>query len=219
MQASSSVTNDLSLANNQTPTPVVPLKKKSTLKKVRQGAFTVADGTIEVLKIIEGFDDPYGASKVATVVRILLETVVLVRANSKQLNYISERVAAVTPILQRISEAPASKLHVNAALTLFTNVVNACTTQAQKYSQQNYVIKLVQTGTNQEKFTQLNTRLTDAIGALTLALGTEATVMLEKQGTQNLLTTNEKELKEIEEEDKQDILKMNLRFLNRSSNF
>ncbi len=191
------------------------LPKKSTSKKIRETAFVVADTTISILKLIEEIDDPYGASKAATVVRILLETVVLARANAKQLSWLAQRVAAVTPILQRISEAPKSKLNVNAAMSLFTTVVTACNGQATKYAQKNFALKLIQTGTNKEKFAELNIKLTDAISALTLALGAEATVLLEQQGTKSLLTeTNEQVLKEIQEEDKQDIINNKADILN-----
>ncbi len=194
--------------NNQIPTtPNTNAPPKKTLaKQARQVGFTIAEGTIVVLKLVEQVNDPYGASKVATVVRIFLETVVLARANAKQLGYLSQRVAAVTPVLKRISDTKDTKLQVEAALTFFSNVVNDCTAQAKKYTQKNYVIKLLQTGANQEKFATLNVQLTDAIGGLTLALGTEATVMLEKQGAKLSAEMHEQELKKAQEEDKKEIV-------------
>jgi tRNA A-37 threonylcarbamoyl transferase component Bud32 len=186
--------------NNQTPTTpnTNAQQKKPLAKQVRQVGFAIAEGTIVVLKLVEQVNDPYGASKVATVVRIFLETVVLARANAKQLGYLSQRVAAVTPVLKRISDTKDTKLQVEPALAFFSNVVNDCTAQAKKYTQKNYVLKLLQTGSNQSQFATLNIQLTDAIGGLTLALGTEATVMLEKY--------NEQELKKAQEEDQKEII-------------
>ncbi len=200
LSSSSPVRNNSPVTNQ---TPVQPAKQNDNLKKIRQGAVFVANGTIEVLKVIEQVQDPYGASKVATVVRVFLEIAIQVRENSKQLSYISERVEGVTDILQRINAAPEGKLHVTASLNLFTKVVSECTNVAKEYRAQNIVIRMGMYGANKAKFTDLNTKLSESIHGLTLALSTETVVMLEKQ----VKITDEEGLKKAQEEEKQEIIR------------
>ncbi len=119
------------------------------------------------------------------------------------MNYLAERVQTVIPHLKRIGQTR-SKQNVEGALKFLGKVVEDCTTQAKKYSQKNYALKVIQAGTDQAKFLELNTRLSEAITPLILGLNAEANVMLEQNLVDSL--ADKRELMARQAADKQEIM-------------
>ncbi len=170
------------------PTQNIP--KKTTVEKIKDGAFIIADETATALTSLSKIPDPYGAHVAAGLVATFLQQVVLAEANRKQLAALARRVETVVPFLQRINQTR-SQQNVKATLTIFNEVIKECIKQAQKFGKKNFAIKILQAGTDQEKFLDLNKRLNEAIGQLDFGLSIEANVMLEQNMKDSLADKKE----------------------------
>lgn len=188
---------------------ILSQQRAEELKEVGVALAKLGELTIGVVRG-DNFLPP--ASMALELADVFLKAVQEAHANKAQLRYLSNRVEKVCPFLVRIGRATISDT-VAGSVENLRLCLESCILQAQKYAHKNWFKRVIQAGTDKEKFQELNVWLNDAISQLDMGLGIEQTMLMQQyheeevRDKQDILSKME-ELIKLEQESLQEITKI-----------
>ncbi|MDQ2995364.1 MAG: protein kinase, partial [Pseudomonadota bacterium] len=137
-------------------------------------------------------EDPTAfVSVTCLMVKAVLERLSKVQGNKAQLRYLRDRILALEPCLRKLINDPKGSIVLKGPLVTFSQCLEECGMQVQKYSEKRWWKIILAAGVNKDTFEKLALRLNESINQLNLVVSVEQNAVLHELGVRQREDKNE----------------------------